>query len=74
LPVFDEITYTPHARERMEERRIRREDVEFTLRTGEGRPGKHGTWVYESGRYRVVVTEDHGAARVLTVIRLRGRR
>lgn len=58
----------------MDERRIRRTDVEFTLRAGEGRPGKLDTWIYESGRYRVVIAEDHGTALVLTVIRLRGRR
>lgn len=73
MPVFDEITYTQHARERMTERRIRREDVEFTLRTGDGRPGRHGTWIYESGRYRIVIAEEGDTARVLTVVRLRGR-
>jgi hypothetical protein len=74
MPVYDKITYTQHARERVDERRIHREDVEYTLRTGEGRPGKHDSWIYESGRYRVVVTEDDGTALVLTVVRLRGRR
>jgi len=74
MPVFDAITYTRHARERMDERRIRREDVEFTLRTGEGRLGRHDTWIYESGRYRVVIAEEDGTALVLTVIRLRGKR
>lgn len=74
MPVFDAITYTRHARERMDERRIRREDVELTLRTGEGRPGRHDTWIYESGRYRVVIAEEDGTALVLTVIRLRGKR
>ncbi|MGC4192113.1 MAG: DUF4258 domain-containing protein [Thermomicrobiales bacterium] len=74
MPVFDTIISTEHARERMADRRIRREDVEFTLRNGEGRPGKLGSWIYEAGRYRVVVIDDGGTARVLTVIRLRGRR
>lgn len=74
MPVFDKIVYTEHARERMAERRIRLEDVEFTLRNGEGRPGKAGSWIYESGRYRVAIAEEAGIARVLTVVRLRGRR
>jgi|GEM_PF-2110185 len=74
MPVFDHIEYTRHATERMQERHITVQDVAFTLRTGEGRPGKQGTWIYESGRYRVVVAETGNTARVLTVVRLKGRR
>jgi len=73
MPVYDKIAYTDHARDRMDERRIRPEDVEFTLRNGEGRPGRHGSWIYESGRYRIVIAEEGDTAKVLTVVRLRGR-
>lgn len=74
MPAFERIEYTRHARERMEERRIRPEDVELTLRTGDGRPGKDDSWMYEWGQYRVFITEHDGVALVLTVIRLQGRR
>lgn len=74
MPVFESIRYTTHALERMAERRIRPEDVEFTLRTGEGRPGKNGSWIIESGRYRIAIAEEGTTAKVLTVIRLRGKR
>lgn len=74
MPVFEKIGYTQHARGRMNERRIGRKDDEFTWRTGDGRPGKQDSRIYESGRYRVVVTEGHGTARVFTVVRLRGQR
>lgn len=73
MPAFERIDYTQHARERMDERRIRHEQVDLTLRTGEVRSGKDDTWIYEWGRYRVVITEHDGVALVLTVIRLRGR-
>lgn len=74
MPVFDRIDYTQHAQERMQERRIQTADVEFTLRTGEGRPGKLDSWIYESGRYRVIVKETGSTALVLTVVRLKGKR
>ncbi|HWK80136.1 MAG TPA: DUF4258 domain-containing protein [Thermomicrobiales bacterium] len=74
MPIFDKIVYTIHAQERMAERRIRHDDVEFALRHGEGRPGKSGSWIIESGRYRIVIVEEGTTARVLTVVRLRGKR
>ena len=74
MPIFEKIVYTTHALDRMDERRIRREDVEFTLRNGEGRPGKPGSWIVESSRYRIVFAEDGATARTLTVVRLRGKR
>lgn len=74
MPRFTRIVYTQHARQRMEERRITHEDVDLTPHTGEGRPGRQDTWLYERGRYRVAVRDVDGAALVLTVIRLRGKR
>jgi hypothetical protein len=72
MPTLAKITYTEHAQERMDERRICPEDVEFTLRNGVGSPGRNGSWIYASGRYRIVVADVGATARVLTVVRLRG--
>jgi hypothetical protein len=58
----------------MDERGIRRDDVELTLRIGEGRPGKRGTWVDELGALRIITVESNDSARVITVLRLRGRK
>lgn len=74
MPIFDKITYTKHAERRMRERRITREDVEFALRNGEGRPGEQDDWVFEVGRHRIVIVESENTARVLTVIRRKGKR
>jgi hypothetical protein len=73
VPLFEHITYTQHASDRMVERGISRDDVELMLRIGEGRPGKRGIWLYELGAWRVVTMEADGSARIITVIRLRGR-
>jgi hypothetical protein len=78
VPEYDSLEFTQHARERMQERRISADDVELTLRLGEGRPGARDTWVYEmrsvSGAgIRVVIKEMDVIARVITVIRLRRR-
>lgn len=72
MPQYDTIEYTEHARRRMERRGVRPEDVELVLRHGEGRPGPHGSWLFELGRWRVAVIESGNTARVLTVIRLKG--
>lgn len=74
MPIFEQIRYTRHALERMDERRVSRADVELALRIGEGRPGKRGTWIYELGSWRVVAAEEDGSARIITVVRLRGRK
>lgn len=74
MPIYETIAYTRHARERMDERRIHREDVELALRVGEGRPGKQGTWIFEAGPLRVIVREQNGTAIVITVMRLKGKR
>jgi hypothetical protein len=73
VPIFETILYTRHALERMGERGIGRADVELTLRIGEGRPGKRDTWIYELGSWRVIIVEEKDSARVITVVRLRGR-
>ena len=72
MPIFEPIDYTRHALQRMQERGIGRDDVELTLRIGEGRPGKQGTWIYELGKWRVITVELGETARVITVVRLRG--
>lgn len=74
MPIFERIHYTEHALDRMRERGVSRADVELTLRIGEGRPGKHETWIYELGPWRVIVVEEVDSARVITVVRLRGRK
>lgn len=74
MPIFEHIEYTRHAMERMDERGISHADVELTLRIGEGRPGKRGTWIYELGSWRVVTMEVGNSARIITVVRLRGRK
>lgn len=74
MPIFEKIVYTSHAERRMRERHISKEDVEFVLRNGEGRPGEQGDWVFEAGRYRIVIVEKGATARVLTVIRRKGQR
>jgi hypothetical protein len=72
MPLFDAIEYTWHARRQMQARRISEADVDLVLRVGEGRPGRHGKWIFELGHVRVVVVEYEGSARIITVVRLRG--
>jgi urease accessory protein UreE len=71
MPVYDEITYSDHARQRMRKRRIGRDDVELVLRIGDGRAEEDGTWIYELDTLRVIVVERGTAAHVVTVIHLR---
>lgn len=78
MPELESVEYTKHATERMEERRISRDSVETTLRYGEGQPGRAGKWTYErvvlgGPGIRVVIVENDGVARVITVVRLRKR-
>lgn len=67
MPEYDSIEFTHHALERMQERRISREDVQLVLRLGEGRPGKRGTWLYEmrsgSGPGIRIVVKEFGRVR-----------
>lgn len=74
MPQYDAIDYTDHALRRMARRGMQPEDVELVLRQGEGRPGPQGSWLFELGRWRVAVIESGNTARVLTVIRLKGKR
>lgn len=74
MPLFENITFTRHAERRMRERRIRRAEVEFVLLNGEGRAGEQNDWIFELGKYRIVIVEEGASARVLTVIRQKGQR
>lgn len=73
MPIYDHIDYTLHAVDQMKSRRFTEADVELVLRLGEGRPGRRGKWIFELGNIRVVVVEYESSARIITVIRLRGR-
>ncbi len=74
VPIFDRIVFTRHAERRMRERHIREEDVAFVLRNADGRPGEGEDWIFEVGKYRIVIVEEGSTARVLTVIRRKGQR
>jgi len=73
MPKYESIHYTWHSVKQMRARRITDRDVERALEFGDGRPGKHGKWLYEFGNIRVVIVEEVRTARIITVIRLRGR-
>jgi Domain of unknown function (DUF4258) len=74
MPEFESVVYTVHARTRMRKRRIPESEVERVLRFGEGRPDRRGQWIYEFDGTRVVIVESQSIARVITVVRLRGKR
>lgn len=71
MPVYDGITYSFHARRRMQKRGISPQDVELVLRFGDGQQEEDGTWIYELERIQVVIAERETTAHVVTVIRLR---
>lgn len=73
MPQFERISYSAHASLRMRQRRISREDVALVLRIGQGYEDENGSWVYELGRFRVVIQDREEEAHVITAIRLRGR-
>jgi hypothetical protein len=73
VPEYESIEYTWHALEQMRTRRIDYVTVELVLRHGEGRPGRHGKWIFELSNTRVVVVEFGSSARIITVIRLKGK-
>lgn len=73
MPIYESIEYTPHAVDQMRSRRFTEADVDLVLRRGEGRPGRRGKWIFELGNIRVVVVEYKSSARIITVIRLRGK-
>jgi hypothetical protein len=73
---FTNVVYTRHAIDRMQQRRISKEEVEAVLRFGEGYLDDDEFWVFEmeslhDRRLRVIVTESGDDARVVTVMRLR---
>jgi hypothetical protein len=72
VPIFDRITYSSHASLRMRQRRVSADDVALVLRIGEGYEDEYGSWVYQLGRFRVVVLDQGSEAHVITVIKLKG--
>ena len=74
MPEFESVHYTEHARRRMRQRRIPEAEVERVLRFGEGHPDQKDKWVYELDDTRVIIVESQSIARVITVVRLRGKR
>jgi hypothetical protein len=72
VPIFERITYSRHAEQRMHRRHIRRDLVELVLRIGEGMfDDEEQTWTYTLDPVSVVIVERDDAAHVVTVIRLR---
>ncbi len=71
MPVYEAITYSAHAVQRLRKRRIPREDVELVLRISEGTPEDDGTIDYELDHIRVVIVERGAAGHVVTVMRMR---
>jgi peroxiredoxin len=71
MPVYNAITYSRHAEQRMRIRGLSRQDVELALRIGDGFPEDDGTYVYELDRIRVVIVERGAVAHVVTVIKMR---
>lgn len=74
MPEFEQVVYTEHARTRMQQRRISEGEVERRLRYGTGRPDRRNQWIYELDGTRDVVVENEASARVVPVVRLRGKR
>ncbi len=74
MPEFERISYTLHALEQMQGRRISEDDVLLALRHGDASfDFVDQQWLIELGHIRVVVVEYDDEARIVTVIRLRGR-
>lgn len=72
MPLFDRITFSFHALLRMRQRRISADDVTLVLRIGDGEEDGNGNWVYELGRFRVVIQDRGDEAHVITAIKLKG--
>ena len=73
---FAWIIYTKHALQRMEHRRISRDDVEAALELGEGAIDEDDNLIYQlqtphGWTIRVVVADEGETARVITAMRLR---
>lgn len=74
VPEFERISFTRHALAQMRGRRISESDVLLALRHGEAVFDIiDQQWLVELGYIRVVVVEYDDDARIVTVVRLRGR-
>lgn len=72
MPEFERISFTRHALAQMRGRRISESDVLLALRHGEAVFDIiDQQWLVELGHIRVVEYDDD--ARIVTVVRLRGR-
>ncbi len=72
MPIFDRITFSVHALERMQERGISQDDVRFALDHGEAAVEEDGIWYVELGTLCVAFAErDNDTGHVVTVFHRR---